>query len=153
MWGRSFPQRQQIQVRDNSGDMNLSCLPVKLLAPVAAISIVHSSNKAWVNLCTNCLDVVKCQRTMHSINESLFHTVYLTVAFLPYRFYGLFHKKWCAGSWWCSPCAFRGLFWWWPSGLLSEMTTGGLRWRLWGPLFCSMPCCLSAVWYSTAFLL
>lgn len=86
-----------------------------------------------------------------SINESLFHTVYLTVVFLPCRFYGLFHKKWCAGSWWCSPCAFRGLFWWWPSGLPSEMTTGGLRWQLWGPLFCSTPCCPSAVWYSTAF--
>lgn len=67
-----------------------------------------------------------------------------------YRCYGSFQKGWCAGSWWCSPCAFRALFWWWPFGPLSEMTTGGLRWRPWGPSFCSMPCSLSAVWYDAA---
>lgn len=38
------------------------------------------------------------ENTMHEINESQFHTVSLTIIFLPDRSYGLFPKKWCAGS-------------------------------------------------------
>jgi len=44
----------------NSGDMLLSCLQVLLVF----LQITDISDKAGVNLCTNCLEVMKCHRMM-----------------------------------------------------------------------------------------